>query len=123
MGADGSDPDQLTDTPAGGNQHPQWSPDGRWIVFDSWRNDGEASSDIWMIAADGRAERRITSDAAMEEYPEWSPDGTRILFTVGNAALFTMAADGTDRRRVTEDHFFTAGDDWGVDPTTGRRDP
>jgi Tol biopolymer transport system component len=49
----------------------------------------------------------------MEEYPKWSPDGSLILFTVGNAALFTMAADGTDRRRITEDHFFTAGSDWG----------
>jgi TolB protein len=113
MGADGSNPVQLTDNPEGGNQHPRWSPDDRWIAFNSWRNEDEASSDIWLIAVDGSEERRLTSGAEMEEYPVWSLDGERILFTIGNAALFTMAADGTDRRRVTENHFFTAGDDWG----------
>ena len=123
MEAAGSDPVQLTDNPVGGNQHPQWSPDGRWIVFNSWRNQDEASSDIWIIAADGSEERRLTAEEDMEEYPEWSPDGNRILFTVGNAALFTMAADGTDRRRVTGDHFFTAGEDWGHSPDSPQLRP
>jgi Tol biopolymer transport system component len=113
MEADGSNPVQLTDTPEGGNQHPEWSPDGRWIVFNSWRNGDEASSDIWLISADGREERRVTSNEGMEEYPSWSPDGERILFTLGNAALFTIAVDGSDRKRVTDAHFFTAGADWG----------
>lgn len=116
MGSDGSNPVQLTDTPVGGNQHPQWSPDGGWVLFNSWRNEEESSSDIWIIAADGTDERRLSSNAAMEEYPRWSPDGGSILFTVGNAALFTMLADGTNRRRVTGDHFFTAGSDWGRKP-------
>jgi len=113
MEADGSDPIQVTESPSGGNQHPDWSPDGEWIVFNSWRNDDESSSDIWTVAADGTEERRLTSSPEMEEYPAWSPDGGRILFTVGNASLFTMAPDGTDRRKVTEEHFFTAGSDWG----------
>jgi Tol biopolymer transport system component len=113
MTVDGSSATQITDTPEGGNQHPQWSPDGRWIAFNSWRNDAESSSDIWVVTPDGNEQRRLSSGVEMEEYPKWSPDGDQILFTVGNAALFTMAADGTDRRQVIGEHFFTAGDDWG----------
>jgi len=78
--------------------------------------DRDEHSEIWVIAADGTGQRRLTDAPSMEEYPQWSPDGARILFTVGNAALFTMKADGSDWRRLTEDDFFTASEDWGVAP-------
>ena len=38
--------------------HPRWSPDGKWLAFESTR-DGE--SQLYVIAADGGEARQVTS--------------------------------------------------------------
>lgn len=50
---------QLTDSRAAPyyNRHPDWSPDGRWLVFTSWR-DGQG--EIYRISAAGRGLKRLT---------------------------------------------------------------
>jgi imidazolonepropionase-like amidohydrolase/Tol biopolymer transport system component len=59
-------------------QHPTWSPDGRWIAFGVW-TDGQGGH-LYKTRADGRGEpQRLTSVPALYLEPEWSPDGARIL--------------------------------------------
>lgn len=79
-------------------------------------------ADIWIAAADGSGELRLTRDAGLEMSPSWSPDGTQIAFVSdragGNLDLYTVAVDGGDPVRLTDspgDEFSPA---WSPDGTT-----
>ena len=90
---EGGDERRLT-THAGYDDGPDYSPDGRWIYFNS---DRTGSWDIWRIPAEGagtedaKAER-ITSDDLEDWFPHPSPDGKWMVFlsfmkgTVGHPA-------------------------------------
>jgi len=59
-------------------QHPAWSPDGRWIAFGGWTEGG--GGHLYRVRADGGgAPERLTRTAALYLQPKWSPDGARIL--------------------------------------------
>ncbi|MGH9530901.1 MAG: hypothetical protein ACRD2Q_00810, partial [Terriglobales bacterium] len=64
---------------SGGLDHgPQFSPDGRRLVFAS---DRSGSREIWVCDADGQNAVRLTSMGAyLTGTPRWSPDGTWIVF-------------------------------------------
>src|SRR3569833_374341 len=57
---------------------PEWSPDGRWIAFQSYR---EGVFDLWMIRPDGSGARRLTHGPYDHREPRFSPDGRRIVFS------------------------------------------
>jgi eukaryotic-like serine/threonine-protein kinase len=70
----------------GKNRFPVWSPDGRWIAFQSDRGGDLA---IFRQRADGTggAERLTTPAAGEEHVPEsWSPDGRHLSFGAGPAS-------------------------------------
>jgi Tol biopolymer transport system component len=81
---------------------PAWSPDGRQIVFSSNRT---GDGDVWIMAADGRRERRLTGLRRRDDWaPRFSPDGALIAFHSlderGRSALYVVGADGTGLRRL-----------------------
>jgi len=84
---------QLTQSPSDETE-PDWSPDGRTIVF---RSSG-VTSGVFTIPADGGAQRKISDFGTR---PQWSPDGSRILLWVDGAssseppALYVVGASGT----------------------------
>jgi Tol biopolymer transport system component/imidazolonepropionase-like amidohydrolase len=69
-------PRQLTNT-AGGEFQPVWSPDGQWIAFVTWTDQG---GDIWKIRSDGSgAAQRLTRASAFYKDLAWSPDGSKLV--------------------------------------------
>jgi dipeptidyl aminopeptidase/acylaminoacyl peptidase len=86
-----------------GNDAPSWSPDGRQIAFTSFRN---GNGEIYVMAANGSAQRRLTRNDTHDDHAKWSPDGTRIAFAStrdGNYEIYVMNADGSAPRRLTND--------------------
>ena len=66
---------------SGRNRHPVWSPDGRWIVFQSDR-DGDLGMYRQRADGSGAPERLTTADRATAHVPQsWSPSGDLLLFT------------------------------------------
>ncbi|HEV8148206.1 MAG TPA: amidohydrolase family protein [Bryobacteraceae bacterium] len=56
---------------------PSWSPDGQWIAYVTWADDG---GHIWKTQSDGSGSPvRLTRLGAFYRDPVWSPDGTRIV--------------------------------------------
>jgi Tol biopolymer transport system component len=80
---------------------PEFSPDGTRIVFTI---DGQ----IWVMNADGSAQRQLTSQAGFQnQQPSWSPDGRKIVFShcpvpfgLTVCDLDVMNADGSGMRKL-----------------------
>src|SRR5258706_11520093 len=65
-------------------QVPAWSPDGQWLAFVTWTDEGGTLN---KIRADGRSRPvRLTTDSAFYDTPVWSPDGARIVVVKGPRA-------------------------------------
>ena len=68
-------PRRLT-TSDEGEHSPVWSPDGKYIAFISWTEDG---GDIWRIPAAGGKAEKLTRAQAFYEDLAYSPNGSRLV--------------------------------------------
>jgi TolB protein len=115
MNADGSGVRQLTQTvrpSPGEDSDPQWSPDGRRIVFQRSNVRSATPTDgvaLWIIDLASRREHRVTPfELRAGDTPDWSPDGRRILFHSNqggpddiSANLYTIRPNGTGLDQLT----------------------
>jgi len=120
---DGGNARQVTRWSLRGGQ-PDWSPDGKRIVFYSNR-DGptSVSANLYTISPDGSGLTQLThARGGRVQYlsASFSPDGKWIAFgrtpgvgAAGNADVYVMRADGTQVRDVTRSAIWDSGVDWG----------
>jgi TolB protein len=118
VNVDGSGLRQLTDWSLNGGDHPDWSPDGKRILFRAVSAAERHSGNLYTVAPDGSKLTQLT------RYPSprtvllgsFSPDGKWIVFSRFNKtpypSLYVMRADGTGLRRVTQDNQMYSPD-WG----------
>jgi eukaryotic-like serine/threonine-protein kinase len=96
---------------------PRFSPDGRRIVFESFRS-GDTKN-IWVADADGSNPVQLTRPPNQDGAPGWSPDGLRIVFNRSepnqSTDIWTMDADGGSQRPLTEGGPYEAVPVWSRD--------
>lgn len=112
--ADGTDPEALV-TDGGGNRSPRYSPDGKWIAFESYR---DFNTDIYALNLESREETRLTTHLGNDSYPDWSPDGERFAFVSsrdGNADIFTMTVNGQQITNLTKNGLSEYHPTWSPD--------
>lgn len=68
--------EQLTAGP-GYDYQPDWSADGRWVVFARYDHD---AVELWVLDLQEGSTRQLTSGGAVNVEPRFSPDGTRLAF-------------------------------------------
>ena len=69
---------QLTQEPFANNQYPIASPNGRWIAFQSNRND---NFEIYIVNRGGGQLRRLTFNDAFDRLPAWTPDSEWVIYS------------------------------------------
>ena len=96
--------EQLT-TGVAYDYQPDWSPDGRLVVFARYAHDAIELARLDLASGTVTA---LTSNGAVNVEPRWSPDGTRIAFVSSSYNrrwhIFTVAKGGGEPIRLTEDN-------------------
>jgi TolB protein len=116
--ADGTGTRRVTPWSLGAGDNPDWSPDGKWILFRSNTN-SDKQSQIYVMHPDGSGLKQLTEfkQGSIVTSSSFSPDGKWIVFgstgVAGQADLFVMRADGTSTRQVTRTKLWDSAPDWG----------
>ena len=107
----GGHPVQLTDQ--GQNLNPAWSPDGKWIVFDSYHR-GDDREGIYVMDANGKRLKRLNDqnlrafNGTFQSECAWSSDGKQIAFSIfaprnDRMHLDMIDVDGKNFRQLTQE--------------------
>ena len=97
---------------------PQFSPDGKRVVFAS---DRSGTAEIWMTNGDGTSPVQLTSmggDWLTTGDPRWSPDGKQIAFDSfrnGRWRIYTMTIESRIVRQLTTGIYDCADPSWSRD--------
>lgn len=109
MRADGSQKQQLS--PDGVQDTvPQWSPDGKWILFE--RRTTISASDIYVLRADGSDVHNLSQHSLPDTEANWSPDGESVVYLSnrdGYQQIYRVRRDGSHRENISPDALT-----WGV---------
>jgi Tol biopolymer transport system component len=109
MRADGSNQTRITNDQAD-DYYPEWSPDGRRIVFNSNRHDVyQRYLNIYTMDPDGSDVIRVTTSPELIDdwRPGWSPDGRQIVFerrdyvADDTSEIYVIGVDGSGEQNLT----------------------
>jgi TolB protein len=94
---------------------PRWSPDGRKIVYTSYKN---VFPDVLEVDLYTGQRRRLAAYPGLNTGAAFSPDGLTIALTLskdGNPELYTMNVQGGDLRRLTHTRAGESSPTWSPD--------
>src|SRR5262245_28718761 len=102
---------------------PSIAPDGKWCVVDVTTYDVEkddSTSELWLLATDGKSQRQLTSSGGKNSGPVWSPDGQSIAFTSKrgtdeSAQVYLISPTGGEARRLTHMPMAPSALKWATD--------
>ena len=97
------------------NLSPQWSPNGRWLLYTSFK-DGNPAFYIKNILT-GK-EIKVTDYPGINIGARWSPDGKRIALTLsiaGNPEIYTIDLRSRTLRRLTHNEAIDVSPAWSPD--------
>ena len=103
MRPDGSQPQKLSPD-AVYDSSPQWSPDGKWIVFE--RRTTESPSEVYVMRADGSEVRNLSQHSLPDTSPNWSPNSQAIVYLSnrdGYQQIYQVRRDGTHPNNISSD--------------------
>lgn len=101
---------------------PDWSPNGRWIMFRSKAN-SDTVGNVWLVHPNGTGLHRVTHDfggTGKWASGSFSPNGRRIVAgkspgvgSAGNVDVYIMRLDGSHMRNITTSVAAENSPDWG----------
>jgi len=111
-------------SPSSINQEPNWSPNGKWIVFQRETRYADGYVNLWMITPGGTDLTRITRDHNSDTDASWSPSSTSIVYSTDyhapsgragtNLFIVSAAADGA-KVRLTSQCYYDGAPSWSPD--------
>jgi TolB protein len=117
MNADGSGVRRVTPWSLNAGDHPDWSPDGRRILFRSTTSD--LYGPLYTVRPNGTGLKQLTSFKPGIEVlsASFSPDGRSIVSSRSGKGrlpdLFVMRSDGKKIRQLTRTTLWDSAPDWG----------
>ncbi|RLC74492.1 MAG: hypothetical protein DRI61_16510 [Chloroflexi bacterium] len=97
------------------NWRPDWSPDGKYLLFQSNR---DGNFEIYKASIDGTALINLTKHPANDGDPDWSPDGSKIVFISdrdGGDGIYVMGADGANVFQILDGSWDCSFPRWSPD--------
>ena len=97
------------------NLNPDFSPDGREIIFTSYKR---GNPDLFKRALSSAVEIPISTRKGLNITGVWSPDGTKIALALskdGDAEIYTLARDGSRPVRLTVSRAIEVSPTWSPD--------
>lgn len=107
VGAAGGKADLLVSS-SNYDEHPSFSPDGKWLAFTSDRTGG---GDVYILNLETGETRRLTWQSSYDETENWSKDSKYVYFSSGrgdiarNPDIYKISIEGGNPVAMSRDRF------------------
>jgi Tol biopolymer transport system component/DNA-binding winged helix-turn-helix (wHTH) protein len=112
---DGAAPVAVSPTSDRWNFHPQISPDGERLAFQSTRS---GDYEIWIANRRGGDARQVTSSRSYKSLPRWSADSRRLVFAsrrAGQTEILALDVEGGTTRSILIESTPVSAPSWSRD--------